>query len=187
MKQNYACSSCTSLLQTCFSMLFQSVSPCECNILKVRSLPKAIGVLARKNSLVMNWHSFSGQEYCFFNFIICCLIPLKVLKSQKKFAPWNPASALPQILSCNYDSFATTVSLIKLNLLPQNRHWLKYLDKFLTGRTMARGINKKIYKKIKHIQKDMKNSTTSNKITYFISKYKKVRKKLQNSLIYICQ
>ena len=100
-------------------------SICYCN-------QPEFGIKAKKTRLAMNWYSFLGQEYSFFNVIISCLIiMLKGIKKLKTFALWNPVKALPQILSCNYHCFAITLSLIKLNLLPQNRHWLKCLDKSL--------------------------------------------------------
>ena len=46
-----------------------------------------VGILARKNSLVMNWYSFLGHEYSFFNAIGGPLIALKTSKSLKSFLP----------------------------------------------------------------------------------------------------
>ena len=40
------------------------------------------GVLARKNSWVMNWNSFLDHEYSFFNAIGSRLIALKISKNQ---------------------------------------------------------------------------------------------------------
>ena len=37
-----------------------------------------VGILSRKNKLVMNWHSFLSHS--FFNAIVTCLIFLKTLK-----------------------------------------------------------------------------------------------------------
>ena len=56
---------------------------------------------------------------------------LKDIKKAKNFAHWNMAKALPQIPGCNYHCFAITLSFIKLNLFPQNGHWLKWLHKYI--------------------------------------------------------
>ena len=92
-----------------------------------------VGILTRKNRLFMNCYSFLGHEYIFFNAIVSCLIALMTLKSQKclSLCPVKPTRALPQTPSCKNNHFAITFALIKLNLLPQNRHQLKCLGKSL--------------------------------------------------------
>ena len=45
-----------------------------------------VGILARKNRLVIHWYSFFGQKYNFFNAIVSCLIALK----PKGFAGFAP-------------------------------------------------------------------------------------------------
>ena len=79
-----------------------------------------VGVVAKKNRLVMNWHSFLGHEY---GFLMLCK-PLNCLKDIKKskhfwgFASWNLTRALPQT---QFMIIVTTFSLLKLNF-PQTRH-----------------------------------------------------------------
>ena len=94
--------------------------------LDVKFLPtwQGVGILARKNRLVMNWYSFLGQEYGFFNLIVSCLFTLETLKSQISFwvLPLKPHKGSALDPSRNYDCFAIAFSFTKLNLLPQNGH-----------------------------------------------------------------
>ena len=48
-----------------------------------------VGILVRKNSLVMNWYIFLGHEYSFSNAIGRCLIALRMSKSQNIFGPFS--------------------------------------------------------------------------------------------------
>ena len=44
----------------------------------------------------MNYNSFLGQEHCFFNVIVSCLITLKDIKKPKHFAPKNLQRLYPR-------------------------------------------------------------------------------------------
>ena len=46
--------------------------------------------------MFMNWYSFLGQEYSFFNVIVSCLIALKILKRQNILPPEIPLRLYPR-------------------------------------------------------------------------------------------
>ena len=96
---------------------------CEIPLYAVLYLAWSWYISPRKHRLVMNWYSFFDH-----------LIALKTLKSLTFFGltPWKPTRAMTKTPSYNYDQFTIAFPLIKLNLLPQNRHYLKCLDKSLT-------------------------------------------------------
>ena len=57
-----------------------------------------VGLLARKSRLVMNWYSFLGREYSFFNAnakVFNCLKDIEKPKSFLGLYSWNPTKALP--------------------------------------------------------------------------------------------
>ena len=78
-----------------------------------------VDLLAWEKEVVYKRFSFLGHKYSFFNAIICYLITLKTLKSQKSTGPCplKPQRDLSQTPSCNYDCFAIASALIKLNQL----------------------------------------------------------------------
>ena len=66
-----------------------------------------VGLLARKNRLVMTWYSLLGINN-FLNAIVSHLIALKTLKPKHflGFAHWKPNTSLLQTPSYTYDQFA---------------------------------------------------------------------------------
>ena len=54
-------------------------------------------------------------------------------RAKNCFIPWKPTKALAQTQNYNYNCFTIAFSLIKLDLIPQNRHLLNCLIKCLTG------------------------------------------------------
>ena len=61
-----------------------------------------VGILARKNKLLMIWYSFLGHEYSFFNIITCYLIALKTLKPLKPHQEFLPETKLQLQSLCNH-------------------------------------------------------------------------------------
>ena len=61
----------------------------------------------------MNWFSFFGHEYIYFNAIVIRSSTFDPLKAFQSSAP-GPR--------CNYDHFAIAFSFINFNLLPPNGH-----------------------------------------------------------------
>ena len=125
----HALSVCTSVRVYCYKGGYLSLIPVH-QIrwqLSVRlfsttyyTYPEA-GILAKENRLVMKWYRFLDHKYSVFNSIISRLIALKILKSHKLFgAHKKPTRALPQTPNYNYDCFAITLSLRKLNLVEKN-------------------------------------------------------------------
>ena len=52
-----------------------------------------VGVVANNNRLVMNWYSFLGHEYSYFNGFVSHLIALKTLESQNIFEALLPEAS----------------------------------------------------------------------------------------------
>ena len=88
-------------------MLYWHVPPCDCNIARVslhnvRQLivrfffmwyytRPGVGILSKKNRLIMNYHSFLSHKYSFFNAVVTFLIDLKTLK---KFGALPPETLI---------------------------------------------------------------------------------------------
>ena len=70
-----------------------------------------VGILARKNRLVIHWYSFLGQEYSFFSAIVSCLMDVMTLKSQ------NDLWALPPDTAQRLFPRSQTAITIPLHLL----------------------------------------------------------------------
>ena len=95
---------------------------------------REVDILTRRNRLVMNWYSFLGHEYSFFNAIVSHLFTLKILKRHTFLGflpPESPPGLCPRPQAVKAIALQSLFSLIKLNLLPKNRHKLKCLDKSL--------------------------------------------------------
>ena len=77
----------------------------------------------------MNWCSFLDQKYSLFK-CHCKLFNYKILKNQKKFAPWNPTKALPR------SQAAITIALQSLfsleNSISFHKTDVKCFDKYLS-------------------------------------------------------
>ena len=108
-----------------------------------------VDILTRRNWLAMNCYSFLGHEYCFFfvffDAIVSHLIAVKLLRSQKfsdLLALESPPGLCLRSQPAKIIALQSLFSLIKLNLLPKNRHSLKCLNKFLNqGRKIATETN----------------------------------------------
>ena len=105
-----------------------------------------VDILTRRNWLAMNCYSFLGHEYCsFFDAIVSHLIAVKLLRSQKfsdLLALESPPGLCLRSQPAKIITLQSLFSLIKLNLLPKNRHSLKCLNKFLNqGRKIATETN----------------------------------------------
>ena len=94
----------------------------------ISRMKRALNVKQKTFLLVSKVHPFRHTKQTSKN---VANTPLE--RGKNCFIPWKPTKALAHTQNYNYDCFTIAFSLIKLNLIPQNRHLLNSLIKCLTG------------------------------------------------------